>query len=79
LRRELKEMGTSFRDLLEEVRKQHALQCVIGTAMSVDEMATHLGFSNVRSFRRSFKRWTGQTPSAYRKAQRSAGSARQRR
>ena len=42
--------------------------------MTVGQMAEHLGFSDVSSFRRAFKRWTGVTPATYRKQQRSGAS-----
>jgi AraC-like DNA-binding protein len=36
--------------------------------MTFEQIAYELGFSNVRSFRRAFKRWTGDTPGAARSA-----------
>lgn len=66
LRRGLHRMGTSYQQLLDEVRREHALRYVVESGMTVDEIAGRLGFSDVRSFRRAFKRWTGVTPTRYR-------------
>jgi AraC-like DNA-binding protein len=70
LRRGLKEMGTSYQEMLDKARCEHAIQLLIGTGMSINEIAKHLGFSDSRSFRRAFKRWTGSTAAQYRKEKR---------
>ena len=67
LRRGLNEMGTSYQAMLDNVRCEHAIQLLIGTGMSVNEIAKRLDFSGGRSFRRAFKRWTGWTALQYRK------------
>lgn len=66
LRRGLHELGTSYQELLDDVRKQRALEWTRSTAMPFDQLASLLGFADVRSFRRAFKRWTGKTPSELR-------------
>jgi AraC-like DNA-binding protein len=66
LRRELGRMHTSYKDLLEESRKLRAEEWVKTNSMPLDRLAATLGFSHVRSFRRAFKRWTGQTPGSVR-------------
>ena len=66
LRRGLQAMGTSYQKLLDDVRRDHAIELASGTAMTAEQMARHLGFSDVRSFRRAFVRWTGSTPNGYR-------------
>ncbi len=70
LRRGLKEVNTSYQEMLDNARCEHAIQLLIGTAMSINEIAKHLGFSDGRSFRRAFKRWTGCTAAQYRKEKR---------
>lgn len=70
LTRKLAQEGTTFSDLFDDVRKQLALRYVGSDALQLAEAAFLLGFSDVTTFHRSFKRWTGQTPLAYRRAQR---------
>jgi AraC-like DNA-binding protein len=59
-------MNTSYMELVDESRKARAEEWVRGTPMTFEHIASELGFSNVRSFRRAFKRWTGRTPGAMR-------------
>jgi AraC-like DNA-binding protein len=66
LRRGLSELGTSYQELLDEARRERALEWARSTTMPFDQVASQLGFSDVRSFRRAFKRWTGRTPSELR-------------
>ena len=66
LRRGLADLGTSYQQLLDDVRRERALEWTRSTAMPFDQLASQLGFSDVRSFRRAFKRWTGRTPSELR-------------
>ncbi|HKU37831.1 MAG TPA: AraC family transcriptional regulator [Polyangiales bacterium] len=67
LRRSLHAMGTSYQTLLENSRRTRALEWVTATTLTFDEIAKRLGFSDVRSFRRAFKRWTGHTPGDHRR------------
>jgi AraC-like DNA-binding protein len=66
LRRGLQQMGTSYQKLLDEVRREQAIHYVAATLLTTDQVAQRLGFGDVRSFRRAFKRWTGVTPHGYR-------------
>jgi AraC-like DNA-binding protein len=70
LRRSLHAMGTSYQALLETSRRTRALEWVTATTLTFDEIAKRLGFSDVRSFRRAFKRWTGRTPGDHRRGPR---------
>jgi transcriptional regulator GlxA family with amidase domain len=36
-------------------------------SLSLEEVAYIVGFSEVRAFRRAFRRWTGTTPGRYRR------------
>jgi AraC-like DNA-binding protein len=68
LRRGLQRMGTSYQEILDEARRERAETWARSTEMTVGQMAEHLGFSDVSSFRRAFKRWTGVTPNEFRGA-----------
>ena len=67
--RKLAEEGTSYTQLLNDTRRDLALSYVRDPAYSLGEITFLLGFSDASSFNRAFKRWTGQSPSAYRIAQ----------
>ncbi len=66
LHRRLKEEGTSWQTLLNEVRHDLALQYLQDTNMTQNDIARHLGFSDMRSFQRHFKRNHGATPGEWR-------------
>jgi AraC-like DNA-binding protein len=66
LRRGLQQMGTSYQKLLEENVRARAEQWLRRDGVKVEQVALELGFSDVRSFRRAFKRWTGSGPAEFR-------------
>lgn len=68
LQRRLKEEGTSYKDLLEETRRELASHYMAESHLSINEITYLLGFSEPSNFSRAFKRWTGKSPSAYRAA-----------
>jgi AraC-like DNA-binding protein len=68
LQRQLQSAGTTFNTLLNEIRQDLAKQYVRDQDISMTEIAFLLGFSESSAFSRAFKRWTGVSPSAYRKA-----------
>jgi len=63
----LKEAGHSYQQLLDEVRRELALRHLRQPHQSTTDIAFLLGYSEPSVFVRSFKKWTGQTPGAYRK------------
>lgn len=67
LQRRLEERGTSFARQLEQVRRERALQLLALPHVTLGEVAFCLGYGSPRAFYRSFRRWTGQTPSEYRR------------
>ena len=66
LQRRLKEAGTTFRTILEGIRKELAFTYVHDPDVELVEVAFLLGFSDQSAFSRAFKRWTGNTPSEFR-------------
>ena len=66
LQRKLKEETTSFRQLLDNVRKDLAKNYLASTQQSVIEIAYQLGFQDPSNFTRAFKRWFSLSPSEFR-------------
>jgi AraC-like DNA-binding protein len=66
LTRQLLQDRTSFKALLEEVRRELAERALITEDVGMAEIATRLGFAEPNAFYRAFKRWTGMTPSEFR-------------
>lgn len=65
LRRRLETEGApSFRELRDRALSQ-AARTLLERRVSPDDVAEQLGFSDLRSFSRAFKRWNGVTPAAY--------------
>lgn len=67
LQRKLAAQGTSFKTLLNDVRKSLADQYIKDNHLSINEISFLLGFSEISSFSRAFKRWNGAAPSNLRK------------
>lgn len=68
LQRSLAEEGTSYRAVVDEVRRSLAERHLARPETSLNEVAFLLGFSEPSAFHRSFKRWTRQTPQQFRAA-----------
>jgi AraC-like DNA-binding protein len=66
LRRKLEAEGTSYRDLLAEIRMRLAIEYLRKTQMTNEEIASRLGYSDAANFRHAFMRWTGKSPSDFR-------------
>lgn len=73
LRRKLREEGTSFQELVDDMRRDLAIAYMSDIGLSLGEIAYLLGFSTPGAFQRAFKRWTGTTPGDWRRARKPAG------
>lgn len=62
LLRRLKEEGTTFADVLRQLREERAFQ-YLQQGVRLSEVAYLLGFSDNGTFSRAFKQWTGRRPS----------------
>jgi AraC-like DNA-binding protein len=69
LRRRLTSEGTSWRRIVDRVRCDTALDLMEDPALSLMDIALEVGYSQQAHFTRAFRRWTGWTPSAYRRQQ----------
>ncbi len=66
LQRRLREEKTSYQEVLEATRRDMAIRYLTKTALRADEIAIALAYSDANSFSRSFRRWTGKAPLAFR-------------
>jgi AraC-like DNA-binding protein len=65
LQRNLLSEGTSLRELVDEVRQTRAM-ALLGTEISLTEVAFLLGYAEMTNFSRAFRRWTGCNPTRWR-------------
>jgi AraC-like DNA-binding protein len=73
LQRRLAAENTSYKQILNDTRRDLALSYMQDPKYTISEITYLLGFSDTSSFTRAFRRWTGQAPTAYREAR--SGSA----
>lgn len=71
LKRRLAAHRVSFSALLADARRDSARRLLSSSSLSVDAIAQRLGYSTAPNFIRAFRRWTGSTPSSYRRLARS--------
>lgn len=67
LQRRLGDLGTSQAKLLDEARSELALRYLSEPSFSIPEVAFLLGFADVSTFHRAFRRWTNRTPAEHRR------------
>ena len=70
LQRKLRLEGSSFKELLANVRKEIAIYHLSRNILSITQISYALGFSEPSVFHRSFKKWVGITPADYRRRKR---------
>ncbi|MEQ3637845.1 AraC family transcriptional regulator [Alcanivorax sp.] len=66
LKRKLQQLGTSYQEVLDGLRKGLAVEYLTQSEKTVDEIAMTLGYSDASNFARAFRRWTTRSPSDYR-------------
>lgn len=66
LQRHLSDAGYTFSSLREEIRRERATIMITQSEQSIAEISFSLGFTEVSSFYRSFRSWTGMTPGKFR-------------
>ncbi|MCL1140714.1 helix-turn-helix transcriptional regulator [Shewanella pneumatophori] len=62
LRRKLAAANTSYQKLVDQVRCQMAIDLILTSDYSIDEISDLMGFGEVSHFRQSFKHWIGHPP-----------------
>nr|WP_245444691.1 AraC family transcriptional regulator [Microvirga sp. KLBC 81] len=78
LTRHLRTEGLAFRQVANEVRFEIACKLLQNTDMALSQVAVVLRYSEPSAFTRAFRRWSGQTPSAWRATHPYARKARPR-
>lgn len=66
MNRRLNAHGTSFHELVDEVRFEIARQLLEDSALEIIQIALLLGYSNASAFTRAFRRWSATTPGQWR-------------
>lgn len=66
MQRKLHKEGTTFKTILNGVRMELADTYLVDNNLGLSEISFLLGFSELSSFSRAFKRWTGESPKDYR-------------
>jgi len=68
LRRRLADEGQTYQSIKDELRRIRAESLLRNSNRSLEEIAADLGFSEPSAFHRAFRKWTAQSPGAYRRA-----------
>jgi AraC-like DNA-binding protein len=72
LQRKLGDESTTYQRVLDGVRLELSIEYLAMSRMPLADAATLLGFADLTSFHRAFKRWTGTPPAEFRKQLRGA-------
>lgn len=69
LQRRLREIGTDYSELVDDMRRDLARKYLDDEGLTLKEIAHLLGYSQPSAFNRAWRRWTGGTPQEYRHRQ----------
>ena len=67
LRRRLRQEGTTYQTIKDNVRLMEAKRLLTGSELSIADIAVASGFSETSAFTRAFSRWTGDSPANFRR------------
>jgi AraC-like DNA-binding protein len=66
LNRRLSVQGTAFKQVADGIRFEIACELLVHSRLSFGQVAAVLRYSELSAFSRAFRRWSGQTPTAWR-------------
>lgn len=66
MQRRLKDEGYGFRELVDDVRHREARSLLSDQTLPISEISRYLGYPDAANFTHAFRRWTGESPSAFR-------------
>ncbi|MDX1757094.1 MAG: AraC family transcriptional regulator [Marinobacter sp.] len=69
LRRKLYQAGTHYNALVDELRHRLAVDWLLHSPATVEQIAADLGYSDPSNFSRAVRRWTGESPRRFRQKQ----------
>lgn len=64
--RQLKRQGTSYQRIIDDIQKRRAAELLRITALTIDDVASRLGYADTANFGRACRRWFGVSPGKYR-------------
>ena len=67
LQRRLRQKGFSYREIVDRAREARARAILKDTSMTVVDVALMLGYEEHANFTRAFRRWTGHSPTEFRR------------
>jgi len=67
LRRRLQERNITYQNILDEIRIELTKEYITTTNLSIDQIASRIGFSEATTLRRAFKKWTGKNIKEFKK------------
>lgn len=67
LQRRLSAEGSSYLAIKNQIKRDSAIELLVNSRLTIEDISARLGFSETSPFTRTFKEWTGVPPSAYRK------------
>ena len=68
LKRRLREESTSYRKIVDELRTQLAIKYLRDTDLTLEDIASSLGYRDATNFQHAFRRWTKKTPGEFKRA-----------
>ena len=67
LHRKLRKEGTCYRELIKSIRRDFVVERLRDVSVPVSDIAFDIGFEKCATLSTVFKKWTGMSPSAFRK------------
>lgn len=67
LKRHLQQLNTNYQTILDNLRKELAIKYLSTTDIKIADIAELLNYSDSSNFANAFKKWTGQSPTNFRK------------
>ena len=68
INRQLAQLNTTYQHILDEARREKAIDLLTNTDTNIEQIATQLGYNDPSNFGRAFRRWMKQSPRAFRKS-----------